>query len=99
MAKVKRCLLTILVTMDLIHNDIKNKNGSCSVGILHESPMERLVFLYDRHEEITKYIQMRHIYYHPTVMHVFCLPLKFWLVLLFQMPYIEYNLILNIFVY
>ena len=33
---------------------------------------------YDSHEEIMGYIWMRHIYYHPTVMHVFCLvPLKF----------------------
>ena len=34
------------------------------------------MFCYDRHEEITRYIQIRHIYYYPAVMHVFCLPLK-----------------------
>ena len=33
---------------------------------------------YDSHEEIMGYIRIRNIYYHPTVMHVFCLvPLKF----------------------
>ena len=39
--------------------------------------MKRLAFCYDRHEEIIRYFQMRNIYYHPKVMHVFCLPLKF----------------------
>ena len=53
----------------------KNKYGGCSVGTLHGSPMERLAFRYDRHEEIIRYIEMRHIYNHPMVMHVFCLPL------------------------
>ena len=38
--------------------------------------MEGLAFHYDRHEEITRYFQMWHVYYHPMVMRVFCLPLK-----------------------
>ena len=54
----------------------RNKNGRYSVGTWYGRPMERLAFRYDRHEEITRYIQMRNICYHPTVMHVFCLPLK-----------------------
>ena len=54
----------------------QNKNGRYSMGTLYGRPMERLAFCYDRHEEITKYIRMRNIYYHPTVLHVFCLPLK-----------------------
>ena len=49
----------------------KNKNGRCSVGTLHGRPMERLAFHYDRHEEITRYIWMRHMYYHPMVMCMF----------------------------
>ena len=54
------------------------------------------MFLYNRYEEITRYIQMRHIYYHPTVMHVFYLPLK--ILAGFVIPdVIEYNLILNMF--
>ena len=55
----------------------KNKNGGDSWGILYGMPMERLAFRYDRHEEIAKYIRMWHIYYHPMVMRVFCLRLKF----------------------
>ena len=44
-----------------------------------------------RDEEIIKYIRMRYIYYHTTVMHVFCLPLAG-----FVIPNaIDYNLILN----
>ena len=39
----------------------KNKNGGYSWGTLHEIPMERLAFRYDRHEEITRYIRMWHI--------------------------------------
>ena len=35
-----------------------------------------LAFHYDRHEEITRCIQMRDIYYHPMVKHVFCSSLK-----------------------
>ena len=54
----------------------KNKNGGYSVGTLYGRPMKRLAFRYDSHEEITRYIGMRNIYYHPMVMHVFCLPLK-----------------------
>ena len=58
--------------------------------------MERLAFRYDRHEEITGYIRMRHVYYHPMVMCVFCLPLKFSA--RFVIPdAIKYNLILNTF--
>ena len=49
----------------------KNKNGSYR-------PMERLAFCYDRYEEITRYIQMRNIYYHPMLMHVFYVPVKFF---------------------
>ena len=64
--------------MDLSAMTSKNKNGGYSVGTLHGRPMERLAFRYDRHEEITKYIRMRNIYYHPTVMHVFCLLIKFF---------------------
>ena len=57
----------------------KNKNGGDSWGTLYGKPMEtggRLAFRYDRHEEIVRYVQMWHIYYHPRVMRVFCLPLK-----------------------
>ena len=54
----------------------KNKNGGDSWGTLHGRPMERLAFCYDRHEEIVRYIRMWHVYYHPMVMRVFCLPLK-----------------------
>ena len=50
----------------------RNKNGRYSVGTLYGRPMERLAFRYDRHGKITRYIRMRNIYYHPTVMHVFC---------------------------
>ena len=56
----------------------KSKNGGDSWGILYGRPMEALAFCYDRHEGITRYIRMRNIYYHPTVMHVFCIPLKFF---------------------
>ena len=54
----------------------QNKNGRYSMGTLYRRPMERLAFRYDRHGKITRYIRMRNIYYHPMVMHVFCLPLK-----------------------
>ena len=54
----------------------KNKNGGYSWGTLHGMPMERLVFRYDRHEESIRYIWMRHIYYYPMVIRVFCVPLK-----------------------
>ena len=64
----------------------KNKNGGYSWGTLHETPMERLAFCYDRHEESTRYIRMRHMYYHPMVMRVLRTFKNFWLVLLFQMP-------------
>ena len=58
--------------------------------------MEMLAFCYDRHEEITRYIQMRHMYYHPTVMHVFYLPLK--ILAVFVIPdAIKSHLILNMF--
>ena len=46
------------------------------MGTLYGMPKERLEIRYDRHEEITRYIRMRNIYYHLTVMQVFCLPLK-----------------------
>ena len=62
--------------MDLFRNDVRNKNGRYSMGTLYGRPMERLAIRYDRHEEITRYIRMRNIYYHPTVMQVFCLPFK-----------------------
>ena len=43
---------------------------------LHGRPMGKLAFHYDKHEEIKRYICMRHMCYdHPTVMRVFCLPL------------------------
>ena len=48
--------------------------------------MERLAFHYDRHEEITRYVQMRHLYYHPTVMRILLIFKNFQLVLLFQTP-------------
>ena len=48
--------------------------GLCIKGLY----MERLMFRYDRHEEIANYIRMWHIHYHPMVMRVFCLPLKFF---------------------
>ena len=74
----------------------KNKNGSDSWGTLYGRPMERLAFRYDRHEEIVRYIRMWHVYYHPMVMRIFCLPLKFSAG--FVIPdAIEYNLILNTF--
>ena len=55
----------------------KSKNDGNSWETLHGRPMEGLVFHYDRHEEITRYIRMRDMHY-PMVMHVFCLPLKFF---------------------
>ena len=74
----------------------KNKNGGDSWGTLYGRPMERLGFPYDKHEEIAYYIRMWHIYYHPMVMRVFCLCLKF--LAGFVIPdAIEYNLILNTF--
>ena len=73
----------------------KNKSGGYSVGTLYGRPLKRLTFCYDRHEEITRYIRMRNIHYHPMVMHVFCLPLK--ISAGFVIPdAIEYNLILNV---
>ena len=62
--------------MDLIRNDVKNKNGRDSWGTLCGRPMERLAFRYDRHEEIANYIRIWHVYYHLMVMRVFCLLLK-----------------------
>ena len=56
--------------------------------------MEGLVIHYDKHEEITRYIRMRDMHYHPMVMHVFCLPLKFLAGFLIP-DAIEYNLIFN----
>ena len=44
-----------MILMDLIRNDVKNKNGSDSWGTLYGRPMERLAFRYDRHEEIVRY--------------------------------------------
>ena len=35
--------------------------------------MERLVFRCDRHEEIIRFVWMRQIYYHPVLLHAFCL--------------------------
>ena len=55
---------------------LKIKNGSYSLGTLYGRPMEGLAFCYDRHEEITRYIRMSDMQYHPMVMHVFCLPLQ-----------------------
>ena len=64
----------------------KRQNGGDSWGTLHGRPMEEWAFCYDRHEEITRYIRMRDVHYHPMVTHVFCL-------LLFQMPYtIQFNI-------
>ena len=54
----------------------KSKNGGDSWMTLCGRPMEGLAFCYDRHEEITRYIRMRDMHYHPMVMHLFCLPLK-----------------------
>ena len=70
--------------MDLICNDVKNKNGRDSWGTLYGSPMERLAFRYDGHEEIARYIRMWHVYYHPMVMRVLLTFKNFWLVLFFQ---------------
>ena len=58
----------------------KKKNGGYSWGTCMEGIWrgERLAFRYDRHEEIVRYIRMWHVYYHPMVMHVFCLPLNFF---------------------
>ena len=44
--------------------------------------MERLAFHCDRHEEITRHIRMRHLYYHPTVISVLLTFKNFRLVLL-----------------
>ena len=41
--------------LDLIRNDVKNKNGGDSWGTLYGRPVERLAFRYDRHEEIARY--------------------------------------------
>ena len=78
----------VLVAMDLIRNDVKNKNGGDSWGTLYGRPMERLAFRYDRHEEIARHIQMWHIYYVPSNGNA-CVLLtfkNFWLLLLFQTP-------------
>ena len=40
----------------------KNKNSGNSWGTLYGRPMERLVFRYDRHEEIAIYIRMWNLY-------------------------------------
>ena len=73
----------------------KNKNGGYSWGTLHETPMERLAFCYDRHEISTRYIWMRHMYYHPMVMHVLH---TFKIFGGFVIPdAIKFNLILNMF--
>ena len=56
----------------------KSNNGGDSWGTLYGRPMEGLVFRYNWHEKITRYIQMRDMHYYPMVMHVFCLPLKFF---------------------
>ena len=63
---------------------------------LYGRPMERLAFRYDRHEGIVRYIRVWHVYYHPTVMRMFCLRLNNfgWFVI---PEAIEYNLILNTF--
>ena len=65
----------------------KSKNGGYNWEALHGRPMEGLVFRYDRHEEITRYIRMSDICYHPVVMCVLLTFKNFQLVLLFQMPY------------
>ena len=49
------CNSTYAFRMDLIRNDVKNKNGGDSWGTLYGRPMERLAFRYDRHEEIVRY--------------------------------------------
>ena len=65
-------------------------------GLCMESLWRGWRFRYDRHEEITRYVWIRHMYYHPMVMRVFCLPLKFFGC--FVIPdAIVYNLILNMF--
>ena len=70
----------------------KSKNSGDSWGTLYGRPMEGLVFHYDRHEEITIYIQMRNMHHHPMVMRVFCLPLN--ILACFVIPEaIQYNLI------
>ena len=50
--------------MGNIWSDVKNKNSGNCVGSLYGRPVERL-FCYDRHEEITRYIRMWHMYHHP----------------------------------
>ena len=40
-----------VVNMDLIRNDVKNKNGRNSWGTLYREPLERLTFSYVHHEE------------------------------------------------
>ena len=72
--------------MDLSAMTSRNKNGRYSMGTLYGRPMERLEFRYDRHEEITKYIRMRNMYYDPTVLRVLLTFKNFQLVLLFQIP-------------
>ena len=72
--------------MDLIRNDVENKNGGDSWGTLYGRPMERLAFCYGRHQEIVRYIRMWHVYHHPMGMRVLLTFKKFRLVLLFQMP-------------
>ena len=74
-----------------------SKSKNCNIGweTLHRSRIERLAFYYDRHEEITRYIQIRDMHYHPVVMHVFCVPLNF--LAGFVIPdAIQYNLILTL---
>ena len=71
----------------------KSKNGGDSWGTLYGRPMEGLVFCYDRHKEITKYIRMKDMHYHPMVLHMFCLPLKFLAGFVVIPDAIEYKLI------
>ena len=45
----------MVLPMDVIHDDVKNKNGvRDSVGTLYKESMQRLVF---RYEEIRRYLR------------------------------------------
>ena len=89
------CLCTPMFSYVTICNTSKSKSDGYSWGILHGRPMEGLAFRYDRHEEITRYIQMRDMHYHSMVMRV--LPTFKMFGWFCYSNAIQYNLIFNMF--
>ena len=71
-----QCISLLLFQWTVSTMTSENKNGGYSWGTLYGRPMERLAFHYGRHKEATRYALKSYRYYHTTVMHVFCLPLR-----------------------